>query len=127
MDYERTISGLRERPKTHSRPILGRDPTMEGIFRRMFSRAHRLLGNGKYTPRWRAGLMLRRATRLCPLGVGVLMCAVFSSTAFAHVRPQTTNPPSGARLAGSPAHLVLNYDGVVDPSGSSVVVLDANG
>jgi methionine-rich copper-binding protein CopC len=57
----------------------------------------------------------------------ILVLASSSGTAFAHVRPQTTNPPSGARLDTPPAHLVLNYDGVVDPSGSSVVVLDATG
>jgi hypothetical protein len=56
-----------------------------------------------------------------------LVLVLGSGTAFAHVRPQTTNPAAGARLDGSPAHLVLNYDGEVVPSGSSVVVLDATG
>jgi methionine-rich copper-binding protein CopC len=57
----------------------------------------------------------------------ILVLAGSSGTAFAHVRPQTTNPPSGARLDTPPAHLVLNYDGLIDPSGSSVVVLDSTG
>jgi methionine-rich copper-binding protein CopC len=57
----------------------------------------------------------------------ILVLAGSSGTAFAHVRPQTTNPASGARLDAPPAHLVLNYDGVIDPSGSSVMVLDSAG
>jgi copper resistance protein C len=57
----------------------------------------------------------------------ILAVAASSGTALAHVRPQTTNPASGARLDAPPAHVVLNYDGDIAPSGSSIVVLDAAG
>lgn len=58
------------------------------------------------------------------VGLGL---AASTGTALAHVRPETTNPQAGARLDTSPAHLVLNYDGNVVPSGTSVVVLDGTG
>jgi methionine-rich copper-binding protein CopC len=57
----------------------------------------------------------------------LVVLAATSGTAFAHVRPQTTDPGSGARLDAPPAHLVLNYDGDITQSGSSVIVLDSAG
>jgi methionine-rich copper-binding protein CopC len=68
-----------------------------------------------------------RGSALRMLLLTPLVLVLGTGTALAHVRPQTTNPPAGARLDGSPAHLVLNYDGEVVPSGSSIVVLDATG
>jgi methionine-rich copper-binding protein CopC len=59
--------------------------------------------------------------------VATLALAGSSGTAFAHVRPQTTNPASGAYLDTPPAHVVLDYDGVVDPSGTGVMLLDSAG
>jgi copper resistance protein C len=72
--------------------------------------------------------MLHSKVFMVRLGAAVVLAVAGSSgTALAHVRPQTTNPTSGARLDAPPAHLVLNYDGAIDPSGSSVVVLDSTG
>jgi methionine-rich copper-binding protein CopC len=68
-----------------------------------------------------------QALRLASVAAAVLTLGTSGGTVWAHVRPQTTAPASGDRLDTPPAHLVLNYDGVVDPSGSSVMVLDSGG
>ncbi len=61
------------------------------------------------------------------VATAILAQLVSTSTALAHVRPQATSPSSGERLDTPPAHVVLNYDGAIDPSGSPVVVLDSGG
>jgi copper resistance protein C len=77
---------------------------------------------------WQVWRKLTMKRLLLHLSLAVPLALVLGTgTALAHVRPQTTNPAPGARLDGSPAHLVLNYDGDVVPSGSSVIVLDATG
>jgi methionine-rich copper-binding protein CopC len=57
----------------------------------------------------------------------LLVLASPGAIAFAHVRPQTTAPAANARLDAPPAHIVLNYDGIVIPTTSTVVVLDSTG
>jgi methionine-rich copper-binding protein CopC len=57
----------------------------------------------------------------------VLALASSSGTVLAHARPQTTAPPPNARLDGPPEHVQITYDDAIDPSGSSLVLLDAMG
>ena len=50
-----------------------------------------------------------------------------AGTASAHARPQTTAPQPNARMDTPPAHIVITYDDGIDPSGSSLLLLDATG
>jgi methionine-rich copper-binding protein CopC len=56
-----------------------------------------------------------------------LVGASLPEQALAHVRPQTESPPPNARLDSPPAHVVLNYDGSIDPANSPIVLMDATG
>jgi copper resistance protein C len=65
---------------------------------------------------------------LAPLAlVGAVAVAILPGTAFAHVRPQTESPQPNARMDVPPAHIVLNYDGSVVPTGTNITLLDAAG
>ncbi|HEY0581213.1 MAG TPA: copper resistance CopC family protein [Chloroflexota bacterium] len=58
---------------------------------------------------------------------GLLTVATSTATVWAHARPQTTSPQPNARLDTSPAHIAIDYDDGIDPSGSSLALLDATG
>lgn len=60
------------------------------------------------------------------IGPAVLVLAN-TATAWAHVRPQTSDPAPGARLDNPPAHVTIMYDGVLAQSGSSITLLDSSG
>jgi copper resistance protein C len=64
---------------------------------------------------------------LAPLALVAAVALALPGTAFAHVRPQTESPQPNARMDGPPAHIVLNYDGSVVPSGTNIALLDATG
>jgi len=49
-----------------------------------------------------------------------------SATAFAHARPQVTTPQANARLDASPAQIGITYDDPIDPTLSSMLLLDAS-
>jgi methionine-rich copper-binding protein CopC len=51
---------------------------------------------------------------------------VHASSALAHVFPQTENPGAGATV-DSPAQVSIHFDGPLEPSFSTLAVLDANG
>jgi methionine-rich copper-binding protein CopC len=55
-----------------------------------------------------------------------LAIAALPGTVWAHVRPQSETPQPNARLDAAPAHIVLTYDGIVDPKGTSIALLDAS-
>lgn len=59
--------------------------------------------------------------------VVLLTIAGSAGSASAHSYPQTTNPQTNARIDGQPAHIAINYDGGITPSGSSMVLLDWTG
>jgi methionine-rich copper-binding protein CopC len=59
--------------------------------------------------------------------VAALALAALPGTVFAHVRPQTESPQPNARMDAAPAHIVLNYDGSVVPSGTNITLLDGGG
>jgi copper resistance protein C len=65
---------------------------------------------------------------LAPLAASAMASlAISAGTAWAHARPQTLAPQSNARLDAAPAHIVINYDDLISPSGSALVLLDASG
>lgn len=57
----------------------------------------------------------------------LLIMATSGGIAWAHARPQTTAPQPNARLDSPPAHVGITYDDAIDPSGSSLVLLDGAG
>jgi methionine-rich copper-binding protein CopC len=59
--------------------------------------------------------------------VAAASLAALPGTVFAHVRPQTESPQPNARMDIAPAHIVLNYDGSVVPSGTNITLLDGGG
>jgi copper resistance protein C len=59
--------------------------------------------------------------------VAAVGVASLPAPAWAHVRPQTESPQPNARVDAPPAHIVLNYDGPVAPSGTSITILDSSG
>jgi methionine-rich copper-binding protein CopC len=59
--------------------------------------------------------------------VGAILLGSPGAIAFAHARPQTTNPSPGARLDSAPAHVVINYDDPIVANQSSLVLLDSTG
>jgi copper resistance protein C len=61
------------------------------------------------------------------IAVACLLLVSPSPSVFAHARPQTTTPQAGARLDASPAHVAITYDDEIDPSGSSLRILNGSG
>jgi methionine-rich copper-binding protein CopC len=58
---------------------------------------------------------------------GAILLGSPGAIAFAHARPQTTNPSPAAHLESAPAHIVINYDDPIVANQSSVVLLDSTG
>jgi methionine-rich copper-binding protein CopC len=58
---------------------------------------------------------------------GVLLLLATTGTAWAHVRPATTDPAPDARLDNSPQRISITYDGALAPPGSSMTLLDGGG
>ena len=56
-----------------------------------------------------------------------LALSTSSGIVWAHARPRTTAPQANARMDVAPAHVIINYDDGIDPSGSSLMLLDATG
>jgi methionine-rich copper-binding protein CopC len=56
-----------------------------------------------------------------------LVLAAPSTSALAHARPQTSSPAPGQRLDTAPPQIAVTYDDSIDPSGSSLVLIDASG
>jgi methionine-rich copper-binding protein CopC len=61
------------------------------------------------------------------LAVACLLMASPTVSVFAHARPLTSRPQPGARLGAAPEHIAITYDDPIDPSGSSLVLLDGSG
>jgi copper resistance protein C len=71
---------------------------------------------------------LARLRKLGPVGAAVVLIVATTATdALAHARPETTTPAPNARLDAAPAHIVVNYDDNIDPSGSPLGLVDATG
>ena len=64
------------------------------------------------------------ASAALPVALALLTSA---GTASAHARPLTMAPQPNARMDAPPAHIIINYDDAIDPSGSSLALLDATG
>jgi copper resistance protein C len=67
-----------------------------------------------------------RARLTLPIALALLL-ALQTTSAFAHARPQTSSPAPGQRLDEAPAQIAITYDDDIDPSGSSLVLIDGSG
>ena len=59
--------------------------------------------------------------------VALVLFLSTSATASAHARPQVTTPQANARLDTPPAQIGITYDDPIDPTLSSMLLLDASG
>jgi len=62
------------------------------------------------------------ASGVLPVALALMTSA---GTTSAQARPQTLAPQPNAGMDASPAQIIVNYDDPIDPSGSSLAILDA--
>jgi len=88
----------------------------------------RLRSTGVVTA-WPSSLLPpRRSFRITSIVVaGTVLILATAGTAWAHVRPATTDPAPNARLDNSPARITITYDGALALTGSSMTLLDGGG
>jgi methionine-rich copper-binding protein CopC len=65
--------------------------------------------------------------RIIALLVTLTLLLATSATAWAHAHPQVTTPEANARLDASPAQIGITYDDPIDPTLSSMLLLDGSG
>ncbi|MBN3790804.1 copper resistance protein CopC [Burkholderia sp. Ac-20353] len=53
--------------------------------------------------------------------------ATVSSAAFAHARPEKTDPPANAALSAAPSAVTIDFTEKLEPAFSSIVVVDGAG
>jgi methionine-rich copper-binding protein CopC len=62
-----------------------------------------------------------------PILAALVLLGASNAPVWAHARPQTTTPQTNARLDDAPAQIAITYDDPIDPTLSSIVVLDRAG
>lgn len=71
--------------------------------------------------------MRQRLITVLPVLAGALLELTWTSPAWAHARPATTDPQTSARLDLAPAHIGIVYDAAIVPGQSSIVLMDSTG
>ncbi|RQS76268.1 copper resistance protein CopC [Burkholderia sp. Bp8963] len=57
----------------------------------------------------------------------VVLAATVSSAAFAHARPEKTDPAANAALSAAPSAVTIDFTEMLEPAFSSIVVVDGAG
>ncbi|MGU7781751.1 copper resistance CopC family protein [Burkholderia sp. PU8-34] len=57
----------------------------------------------------------------------IAVAATVSSAAFAHARPENTDPAANAALTSAPSAVTLDFTETLEPAFSSIVVVDGAG